>query len=165
MNLETFPYRLDGHTRSFLTALVTSLTTHHAKLQSLTQGQCSLLFKKSIGAPDANIVFTHEGVSLRYSLMSLAKKDENTRLWLNKYHGFLENQKGDQLTPVLPRCDVLIKASLNGTLQYYLTYMVQYSDESIAQDTAQGSLYATEGLGINVESPPPASVPQASGRW
>jgi hypothetical protein len=140
------------------------LSGHRAKLQSLTQGQCSLLFDKTTGSPDANIIFTHEGITLQYSLMSVAKLDEGTRLWLNHYHAFLEKQKKQKMTPVLPRCNVIIKASLNGTLQYFLTYMVQYPDESIAQDTAQGSLYATEGLGINIESPPPARRP-AGEQW
>ncbi len=165
MKLETFPYRLDSHTRSLLASFVSMLAGHKAKLQSLTQGQCSLLFDKTVGAPDANIIFTSEGISLQYSLMSIAKKDDSTKLWLNKYHKFLEVQKKNPLVPVLPRCTVLIKTSLTGTIQYFLTYMVQYPDESIAQDTAQGSLYATEGLGVDAASPSPAASEPSGETW
>lgn len=148
MEVNTFPFRLDEHTRAFVGELVSAMSRNGAKIQSLMQGQCALLFDKSIpGALDAQMSFGNDGITLSYSLMAIAKIDEPTRSWLNKFHDYLVKQKKSTLTPVLPRCLAQVKISREGVIQYFLTYMVQYPDESIAQETPQGKLYATEGVG------------------
>lgn len=158
MKLDTFPFRLDQNTLSLVSGLLSALMSHNAKLQSHARGGgLSVLFDKSKtkGTMDVNVTFTDEAIILQYPLQAL-RKDSKIRSWLNAYHAHLQKTKKDTLTPVMSRCFVTVKAFYTGQLQYYLTYMVSYPDDSIAQETPQGALYASEGL-LGVRAPAQAS--------
>lgn len=150
MDVKTFPFRLDKHTRALMTALIGALASHDARIQSLVRGECTILFKKKHDVPDINVVFLPSGIMFQYSLKTIAAKNPEVVKWLNSYHTFVSGQKKDTMKPVPQQCFVQVQAGYNGMLQYFLTYMVAYPDESIAQDTAQGALFASEGIGISM---------------
>jgi hypothetical protein len=148
-----------------ITALITALRAHDARIQSLVQGRCSILFDKKHGVPDVNVTFLPEGLSLEYGLKSVANSNKDAAQWLNQYHAFLSKQKKDTLSPVEPRCTVMVKVGYNGMIQYFLTYMVAHSDNSLAQDTAQGALFHSEGLSVARSSSPEQAASEPAGHW
>lgn len=149
MEVSTFPFRIDERTHNFLSGVVSSAINNGCRMQSLVQGQCSLLVDKKEGKGlDGNIIFQPDGVVLTYPIRAVAKQDRNSAKWLNNYHSFLQKSRKSVFEPVMPRCIVTVKAFYDGRLEYYLTYMVAYEDESIAQDTPQGALYARDSLSI-----------------
>ena len=154
MDIKQFPFRIDDRTHVFLSGLVTASNQSGGKIQSLVNGTCSILFEKRNGLGlDGNIAFTPEAVKIQYTISSITKQNKEVAGWLNRYHAFLQKSKNDALVPIVNRCFVEIHAFYDGRLEYYLTYMVAHSDESIAQDTAQGSLYHRGGLSIGYKQP------------
>jgi hypothetical protein len=157
VTVEDFPFRLDEHTLSLVSDIISALARHNSRLQSQTRGgSASVLFDKEKvkGVQDVNVTFDPEGMLLQYPLQAI-RRDEQIRAWMNTFHAQLQKQKGSPLTPDKGRCFVTVKAFYNGQIHYYLTYMVAYPDNSLAQDTPQGALYASAGL------PGIARAPQA----
>lgn len=164
MDVKGFPFRIDERTHVLLSGLIGALNSSNARMQSLMQDQCVITFDKSVGnGVDTMARFTKDGLILRYALSTIVKNNQDISGWLNGMHGKLQKQKKDQLKPVLNRCFVDVIASYNGTVNYYLTYMVAHSDESIAQDTPQGSLYATESLNVPRRKEPARK--ESAGFW
>jgi len=171
MDINAFPFKVDDRTHTFLSAFVTASRQSQCRIQSLINGTCSILFDKNKdGGLDGNIAFTHEAIKIQYTVKSIASKDPEVASWLNKYHSTLQKQKKDTLTPIVNRCFVEVHAFYDGRLEYYLTYMVAHSDESISQDTAQGTLYNRSGLNIGRQEPSQPSPEQrpegqSPGHW
>ena len=168
MNLNEFPFRVDERTHAFLSDITGAMVRNRCKFQSLVQGQVSLLVQKDKGVGlDGNVIFTPEGVVVTYPIKAISSQDRKAAAWLNRYHGFLQKQKKSELRPVINRCFVMVKCFLNGNMEYYLTYLVAYEDESIAQDTAQGALYAKEILNIGrvARQQVPEGSQESGGHW
>jgi len=120
----------------------------------------SIIFtEKNGGVPmDAHVFATPDGMAIRYPLNNVAKSDPKTMEWLRQYHSSLSNVLKAPGTPAAELSVVMIEATYNGQLKYYLTYMVRYADQSLAQDTPQGRLYATEPL-LLARSPASLATP------
>ena len=158
MNESTFPYRVDELTRKFLADLVAILQNSNARFASHSSGvQIQFLDKgtesKTIDGPMA---FTQTGLRLTLPMNAVAKTDTKAASWLRKYHDFISRQRNENFTPVPPACKVIVDAKVDGRLEYYLTYMVAHGDGSLAQDTPQGKLYATEALYSHAPASQPA---------
>lgn len=167
MDINKFPFRLDERTHAFLSGLIAISSQSGCKLQSMVHGTAVILFDKELGPGiDCNVAFTPDAIKLQYTLKSISK-DKAVSNWLNQYHSGLQKQKNATLVPVINRCFVEVHASYDGRLQYFLTYMVAYPDESIAQDTPQGKLYFQSGLQLSRgrASQSPVSIESAEAPW
>lgn len=161
MDENTFPFRVDNRTRSFLSALIGALAEHDVRLAS-PAGGVQVQFQNK-GADqrttvDAPIAFTEHGLQMQLAMNAVAKSNPKAMAWLGQYHNFLQSGRGQSFTAIPQRCNVVVEARTDGQLKYFLTYMVAHEDGSLAQDTPQGKLFATEALHVAA----PASQPAAS---
>lgn len=165
--VESFPFRLDENTLSLVRGLIQTFVSHNARMQSASRaGEAAILFDKQMAGNsiDVNFAFDQDGLILSYPLQAIGKSG-GIRDWMNTFHAQLQTQKKGALTPIKARCFVTVKAFYNGQLHYYLTYMVTHEDNTIAQDTPQGKLYATSSLFAPVASQPAASTQASGGHW
>ena len=149
MDEQSFPFRLDARSRAFLANLVGVLQSHEARFSSQAGGVQLQFLNKGTNPTtiDAPVAFTGKGLQMNVPLNAVAKTNTQSAKWLRQYHSFLSKSRGQAFTPVPQRCSVTVEARVDGQLKYHLTYMVAHEDGSLAQDTPQGLLYATEALG------------------
>jgi hypothetical protein len=165
MDETTFPYRVDDRTRAFLATLVSVMDESQVRFASHTGGiQVQFLDKGTESATiDAPVAFLQEGLRMVLPMNAVAKTNPKAAGWLRKYHQYLENTRREQFTPLPTLCKVTVEAKVDGRLEYYLTYMVAHSDDSPAQNTPQGKLYATEPL-YGKQASKPAGKPASKQR-
>jgi hypothetical protein len=173
MQVENFPFRLDDNTYKTISGLIQALSDNDAFLTSISRGNVVLMFRnKTASAMDVEMSFFEEGIQLSYPMTPLAKSSEKISAWLKNLHGEIQKHvgEGNEVTPHVPWCHVAVKAFYEGRIEYYITYMVKYtSDNTVAQDTPQGALYATEPLdtkvrGRNLEPEAPGE-PEPPASW
>lgn len=147
MQVETFPYRINERTKKFLFDLISILVENDVRLAATTSRTQILFLNKGGDSTtiDLPITFGNQGVTATIALNAVAKMDHDSGVWLRSFHQFTLKSKPD-VVPVVERCHVTVEARFDGTLKYYLTYMVAHKDGSLAQDMPQGRLYATESL-------------------
>lgn len=148
MDERSFPYRLDSRTRGVLAGIMQVLINANATLQSPGASPITILFdNKERGVPmDAPVYATDKGIALIYRMNNVAKADPATMEWLKKYNSYISRRLKAPATPAAERCTVMAEATYGGQVNYYFTYMLRYEDDSLAQDTPQGLLVATEPL-------------------
>jgi hypothetical protein len=168
MDESTFPFRVSGRTKEFLSALVGAFQAYDVRLASSAGGVQIQFQNKGTerDTVDAPVAFTQEGLHMSLAMNAVAKSSPQAMTWLRQYHDYIQQSRSQTLTAIPQRCRVVVEARVDGQLKYYLTYMVAHDDGSLAQDMPQGKLYATEALHAapaNVRqpaaSPPPASQP------
>jgi hypothetical protein len=164
MDEQSFPFRLDARSRAFLANLVGVLQSHDARFSSQAGGVQLQFLNKGANPTtiDAPIAFTGQGLQMNVPLNAVAKTSPQSAKWLRAYHSFLSKGRGEDFSPVPQRCSVTVEARTDGQLRYHLTYMVAHKDGSLAQDTPQGLLYATEALGAGAVVMPADSADNQS---
>lgn len=157
MDEQSFPFRLDARSRAFLANLIGVLQSNNARFSSAAGGvQLQFLDKGANSTTiDAPVAFTTSGLQMNVPMNAVAKTSQKSATWLRQYHSFISKNRSESFTPVPQRCSVTVEARVDGQLRYHLTYMVAHEDGSLAQDTPQGLLYATEALGA-ASAPVPA---------
>jgi hypothetical protein len=164
MDESTFPFRVDSRTRLFLSALIGVLAEHDVRLASPAGGVQVQFQNKGTDkrtTVDAPIAFTQDGLQMPLPMNAVAKSNPEAMKWLGQYHNFIQQSRNQNFTAIPQRCNVVVEARTDGQLKYYLTYMVAHEDDTLAQDTPQGKLYATEALHVPAPASP-ASQPAAS---
>lgn len=148
MDEKSFPYRLDARTRGILAGIMQVLIAGGATLQSPGASPITILFdNKDRGVPmDAPVYATNKGIALVYRMNNVAQAHPQTMDWLKKYNSYISRRLKAPATPAAERCTVMVEATYEGQVNYYFTYMLRYEDDSLAQDTPQGLLVATEPL-------------------
>lgn len=159
MDESTFPFRVDGRTREFLSALVGVLQAYDVRFASRAGGVQVQFQNKGQDRTtvDAPIAFTQDGLQMAIPMNAVAKSNKKALDWLRSYHDFIQRSRNKQFTAVPQRCNVVVEARVDGQMKYYLTYMVSHEDGSLAQDMPQGRLYATEALHASPANSRPAS--------
>lgn len=153
MQVETFPYRVDDRTRIFLSSIIGALQVSNARITSPGRGINVQYLDKNPGSAlpiDGPIAFMKDGVQIIHMMQAVAKSSDSARTWLRRFNEYISGASVRQgkgpLMPVAQRSFVLVEARYDGSMKYYMTYMAAHEDETLAQDTPQGRLYATEAL-------------------
>lgn len=148
MNEQTFPYRIDLRMKKFLADLIGVMQRNDVRFASHVGGVQIQYLNKGANSTtvDTPISFTVYGLQISIPLNAVAKTSPMSSKWLRQYHQYISQSRGQNFTPVPQRCNVTVEARVDGTLKYYLTYMVAHEDGSLAQDMPQGRLYATEAV-------------------
>lgn len=148
MDETTFPFRIDGRTKLFLSALAGVLSEHDVRFASSAGGVHAQFQNKGENRTtiDAPLAFTQDGLQMSMPMNAVAKSNPSALAWLRKYHDHLQRSRGESFEAVPQRCSVVVEARTDGQLRYYMTYMVTHEDGSLAQEMPQGKLFATEAL-------------------